>query len=89
MSQKHLPVRTCVACGAKASKRELFRVVRTPAGELLVDDSGKRSGRGAYLCRKPSCWQQALKGRRLAHALRSDITEEDRSRLAGFGASLS
>ncbi len=89
MPQKHIPLRTCIVCGTKGAKREMVRVVRVPTGELLVDETGKQSGRGAYLCPKASCWQQALKGNRLSHALRTQVQEEDRNRLAAFSTSLS
>ena len=89
MRQKHIPQRTCIVCGTKGAKREMVRVVRAPTGELLVDETGKQPGRGAYLCTTPSCWRQAVKGNRLSHALRAQVQEEDRSRLAAFGSSLS
>ena len=56
----------------------------TPERECVVDDTGKRSGRGAYLCRRPGCWDAALKGGRLAAALRGRIEQGDRGRLAAF-----
>ncbi len=48
--QKHVPLRTCISCRETKSKRELLRVVRTPDGHVLIDATGKKSGRGAYLC---------------------------------------
>ena len=60
----------------------------TPERECAVDDTGKRSGRGAYLCRQPGCWDAALKGGRLATALRGRIEESDRERLSAFAASI-
>lgn len=87
MLEKHVPLRACVVCGTKAAKRELNRIVRTPSGELLVDGTGKRSGRGAYLCSNPDCWQRAFSGSRLSRALRADVTAEDRGRLATSVAS--
>ncbi len=85
---KHVPMRTCIACRETKSKRELLRVVRTPDQHVLIDDTGKKSGRGAYLCAKLSCWQQALKTRRLEHEFEIEISPEDRSALDEYVATL-
>ncbi len=87
MREKHVPLRTCVVCRTKADKRELIRIVHAPSGELVVDDTGKRSGRGAYLCSNPDCRQRAFSGSRLSRALRAEVTAEDRGRLATSVAS--
>lgn len=63
-------------------KRSMTRIVRTPHG-VLVDPTGKLSGRGAYLHNLRSCWLQALKGA-LAHSLKTTLTAEDRERLQAF-----
>ena len=74
---RHVPQRTCVACRQTSAKRQLVRVVRTPAGSVTVDPTGKLSGRGAYLCDSPACWQTALKHRgKLGAALKLDIIPE-------------
>lgn len=86
--QKHIPQRTCVACGTVRPKRELVRIVHTPEGEVLVDETGKRSGRGAYLCPTPACWETALSGRLLNRALRSSLTEDMKVQLKEYAASL-
>ena len=58
------PQRTCVGCGAVRGKREMVRVVRTPAGAVVADPTGKLAGRGAYLCAQEECWKLGLaKGR--------------------------
>ena len=88
MRKKHDPQRSCVVCSTKVSKRDLVRVVMTPEGDCDVDSTGKRAGRGAYLCHQARCWQVALKGDRLARALHSEITATDRERLAAFGEAL-
>ncbi|MBM3940802.1 MAG: YlxR family protein [SAR202 cluster bacterium] len=85
---KHVPLRSCIICGTKAAKRELVRVVRTPEGECLIDPTGKRNGRGAYLCHDPGCWNKAFKGNRLSKALQVEIAETDRARLAAHGEAL-
>lgn len=84
MGRKHTPMRTCVVCRETHPKRELIRVVRTPEGEVVIDLTGKRSGRGAYLCRRAACWEGTLKGNALEHALKTSLTEEDRTRLRTF-----
>lgn len=75
MRVKKVPQRTCVACGATRPKRELMRVVRTPDGRLELDPTGRRSGRGAYLCPAPACVEKALRGR-LEHALTVPVPAE-------------
>ena len=60
---KKKPQRTCIACRQMLDKRELCRVVRTPTGEIVLDDTGKLAGRGAYLCRNLACLQKAFKSR--------------------------
>jgi predicted RNA-binding protein YlxR (DUF448 family) len=79
-ARKHVPERTCVICRQKAAKRSLIRLVRTAEG-VQVDLSGKRNGRGAYLCHQPACWQRALQGDALAKALRTTLSDADRAYL--------
>ncbi|NJN97822.1 MAG: YlxR family protein [Anaerolineales bacterium] len=55
---KHKPQRTCIICREVKDKRDLIRVVRTPAGQLMIDPTGKANGRGAYLCRQTGCWEK-------------------------------
>lgn len=74
--KKRVPRRTCVGCGKVADKRDLIRVVRTPEGEVLVDLSGKRSGRGAYICPNRGCLSKAARGGRLFRALETEVSEE-------------
>ena len=78
-SRKHIPQRTCVACGKVRAKRELIRLVHVSDGSVEVDTSGKKAGRGAYLC--PECWESGLKSRRLEYALRATITGANREQL--------
>jgi predicted RNA-binding protein YlxR (DUF448 family) len=70
-------MRTCIACQQKRPKRELIRVVRSPGGAIEVDSSGKRSGRGAYLCPKRECWQAALDRRQLQRALKCQVSADE------------
>ncbi|MEA4882157.1 MAG: YlxR family protein [Clostridia bacterium] len=73
---RKLPQRTCVGCGRVADKRDLVRVVRTPEGQVVIDPTGKKSGRGAYVCREGECVAKAVRGGRLSRALGTDIPEE-------------
>ena len=86
MPQRHIPQRTCVACRSERPKREMVRIVRAPDGAVGVDPTGKRSGRGAYLCLQPPCWQAALKRHALDKALKTELTAADREALAAYGA---
>ncbi len=58
--QKHIPQRTCVICREKVDKRRLTRIVRTPDSGVVIDPTGKRNGRGAYLCDNPECWDKVV-----------------------------
>ena len=83
-----MPQRTCVACRQKRDKKDLIRLVRTDNGAVELDSSGKKAGRGAYLCAKRDCWAEGLKKNRLEHALRIKITAENRQALISYGNSL-
>lgn len=85
---RHVPIRTCIACKQSKPKRELLRVVRTPDGHVLMDATGKRSGRGAYLCARLSCWQDALKKKRIEQEFEITLSDEDRAGLDAFIATL-
>ena len=80
--------RSCVSCRETKPKRELLRVVRTPDGHVLVDATGKKSGRGAYLCARLSCWENAIKKKRLEQEFEVTISDEDRAGLDAFIATL-
>ncbi|MGD2177423.1 MAG: YlxR family protein [Anaerolineae bacterium] len=86
--RKSVPQRSCVACRARRAKRELVRIVRTPEGEVAVDETGKRSGRGGYLCPRRSCWEVALSKGQLDRALRTKLTEEEKAQLREYAADL-
>jgi Predicted nucleic-acid-binding protein implicated in transcription termination len=72
---KKVPMRMCVACREMKPKKELIRVVRTPEGEIVADETGRKNGRGAYLCRSEACLNKALKIRALDRALEQPLTE--------------
>jgi len=77
-----------VGCRTSSAKRAFVRVVRTPEGTVVVDTTGKASGRGAYLCAKRDCWDEALKRDRLASALRTSISSLDAEALRQHAAQL-
>ncbi len=76
MTVKKVPLRRCAGCNEQKSKKEFVRVVRTPSGEIVLDDTGKANGRGVYLCPKKSCLQKARKAKRLERNLDTAIPEE-------------
>jgi len=73
LKRRKVPLRKCVACQQMKSKKELIRVVRTPEDEIQIDLTGKRSGRGAYLCGDVSCFQLAKKTRALDRSLKASV----------------
>ncbi len=77
-----------MACRKAKAKRELIRVVRTDNGNVEIDTSGKKAGRGAYLCRAQECWEVGLKGSRLEYALRTSLNQDNREQLARYGKDL-
>ena len=83
---KHVPQRSCVGCRQVLPKRELIRIVRTANG-LQIDPTGKLAGRGAYLHNQRTCWERGIKGA-LAHALKTEINDNDRVLLQEFIQSL-
>jgi len=76
MKPKKIPMRMCVGCREMKEKRELIRIVRTPEGEVAIDDTGKRSGRGAYVCRRAECLTRALRQKQLERQLNTTLTAE-------------
>ena len=76
MKPRKIPMRMCVGCREMKEKRELIRIVRTPEGETLIDPTGKKSGRGAYVCRNPECLKRAIKQKQLERQLEVSLTEE-------------
>lgn len=85
--QKKIPLRQCLGCNEHRAKKELLRVARTPEGEIVLDFTGKKSGRGAYICKNVSCLKKARRSGRIGKSLDCVIPEEvyDRmeSELAG------
>jgi predicted RNA-binding protein YlxR (DUF448 family) len=81
---RHVPQRTCLGCRQIKSKRELIRIVNTPEGNLEVDITGRKSGRGAYLCPTSHCWEAGLKENRLDHALHINLGQTGRAQLMKY-----
>jgi predicted RNA-binding protein YlxR (DUF448 family) len=73
---KKQPTRRCTGCGEHFPKNELIRVVRTPEGDIVLDEVGKKSGRGAYICKSAACLKKARKARRLETSLECSIPDE-------------
>lgn len=76
MQKKKIPVRTCLGCGEPKEKKSLIRVVRSPEGEISMDLTGKKSGRGAYICPDINCLKKARKAKRLEKSFECAIPEE-------------
>ncbi len=83
MAVKKVPMRSCCGCREKRPKRELVRVVRSPEGEVSLDITGRKVGRGVYLCNSKACLAKAKKSRALHRALECEIPEEVFERLEG------
>ncbi|MBR4288661.1 MAG: YlxR family protein [Clostridia bacterium] len=73
---KKVPLRRCAGCNEQKSKKEFVRVVRTPEGNIILDETGKANGRGVYLCPSKACLQKARKAKRLERNLDTAIPDE-------------
>ncbi len=76
MKVKKIPQRKCLGCNEMKDKKALLRVVRSPEGEISLDLTGKKNGRGAYVCPNEECITKAVKEKRLERALEKPISEE-------------
>ena len=81
MAERKIPMRKCLGCNEMKPKRELIRAVKSPEGEISLDLTGKKSGRGAYVCRSLACLQKARKSRAFERVLDCPIPEEVYNRL--------
>lgn len=81
MKVKKIPLRMCTGCMEMKPKKELIRVVKSPEGEVSVDLTGKKSGRGAYICKNKECLEKAFKTKRLSRNLDIAIDEVIYNRL--------
>ncbi len=76
MKTRKIPLRKCIGCQEMKSKKELLRVVRTPENDVVIDVTGKKSGRGAYLCFDDNCVNIAKKKKSIERALETSISED-------------
>ncbi len=83
MKTRKIPMRMCLGCQQMKPKKELLRIVRTPEGAVELDPTGKRNGRGAYLCSNLNCYQTAVKERRFRKAFGVDMDSEVLAHLEG------
>ena len=79
--ERKLPIRKCTGCGERFEKNSLVRIVKIPSGEIVLDKTGKLSGRGAYICRSISCLNKAKKASRIERSLECSIPEDVYKRL--------
>ena len=73
MTKKKLPSRQCVGCGEMKNKKELLRVIKTPEDDIVLDSTGKKNGRGAYICYSVECFAKAKKSKALERSLKIAI----------------
>lgn len=76
MKVKKIPMRKCVGCGELKAKKELLRIVALPTGVIEVDKTGKKSGRGVYICNDPECFAKAFENHGLEHSLKRPVSRE-------------
>lgn len=76
MSIKKVPLRQCTGCGTMKSKKEMIRVIKTPENEIVIDTTGKKNGRGAYICCSSECFNKAIKTKGLERSLKISIPAE-------------
>jgi predicted RNA-binding protein YlxR (DUF448 family) len=81
MAIRKIPQRKCIGCNTSKDKRELIRVVRNAEGEISIDTTGKKPGRGAYICKDAACLKLARKGKKLDRAFDVAISDEIYARL--------
>ena len=81
MKVRKQPIRRCTGCGEHFPKNSLIRVLRTPEGEIVLDATGKKSGRGAYICKSLACLKKARKAGRISSSLECVIPSEVYDRL--------
>ena len=86
---KKIPQRQCIGCGEMKNKKEMIRVIKTPEENIIIDATGKKNGRGAYICKSIECFQKAVKSRGLERSLKVNIPrevyEELEKELSGLG----
>jgi len=73
---KQIPVRQCIGCREMKPKNELVRIIRTPENDICLDKTGKKNGRGAYLCQSRACYDKAVKSKGIERSLKVSIPKE-------------
>lgn len=73
---KQIPLRQCVGCREMKPKTELVRIIKTPEDEICLDKTGRKNGRGAYICPNQSCLDKAVKSKALSRSLKTEIPED-------------
>lgn len=73
MSTKKIPLRQCIGCGETKSKKEMIRILKTESGEIILDATGRKNGRGAYICPSADCLKKAVKTRGLDRSFKMQI----------------
>ena len=76
MSVKKVPMRQCTGCREMKNKKDMIRVIKTSEGEICIDATGRKNGRGAYICPKKECLQMAIKNHGLERSLKAAIPQE-------------
>lgn len=76
MANKKIPMRQCVGCNEMKTKREMIRIIKTSEEEIVLDTTGKKNGRGAYICPNSACLEKARKSRGLERSLKTAIPQE-------------
>lgn len=73
---KKIPLRQCIGCGEMKSKKEMIRVLKTTEDEIVIDATGRKNGRGAYICPSMGCFKKAVKSKGLERSLKMAIPKE-------------
>lgn len=73
---RKIPQRKCVVCGELKDKKDLLRIVKNKEEGILIDESGKKNGRGAYVCKSKACIEEALRTNKLNRVFRTEVSEE-------------
>ena len=76
MSTKKVPLRQCIGCGEMKSKKEMIRVLKTETEEIVLDATGRKNGRGAYLCPSMECFKKAVKSKGLERSFKMPVPKE-------------
>ena len=76
MQQKKIPMRKCIGCNESKPKKELVRIVKSPEGDIGLDTTGKKNGRGAYICKNAECLKKAQKAKRIERSFACAIPDE-------------